>query len=249
MNLAGRKSLTLALPVGTALIVLTPVYAGPKLVMNGKTASTDVRVINGKAYAPVADMAKALSMVVVKRSDGYEIKKAGGATPVQGLQGKVGDVLFDGRWRFQVLSPPQIVESYIMKTNASTDYSVYRDIAHADATTHTFTPLAGYKLVAIPCRVTNARNIKQALLIGDARNHTALADMSGGSHEVIAYDVSGGPWRTKELLPGAKEDMVLLFAVPLATQLKDLIFTLRGVSSTDASVDKYSSDVRVSLTP
>ena len=35
----------------------TPVLAGPTLVLNGKTASTDVRTINGSAYVRLADVA------------------------------------------------------------------------------------------------------------------------------------------------------------------------------------------------
>src|SRR5215211_7802906 len=103
---------SLALPL--SVLISTSALAGPSLVMNGKVASTNVRTIDGSAYVKLADVAKALGMVVVKRGDGYEIKKAGGANPIQGvLQGKIGDVLFDGKWRFQALEVQQ-PESYTM---------------------------------------------------------------------------------------------------------------------------------------
>ena len=49
-------------------------------------------------------MAKAIEMEVVPIEGGYEIRKAGRATPAAGLQGKINDVLFDGKWLFQVLA-------------------------------------------------------------------------------------------------------------------------------------------------
>src|SRR5690242_16254088 len=104
---------------------------GARLILNGKVASTGVKTINSKAYVPLADVAKSLDMTVVKVPGGYEIKKAGGATPISGLRGKVGDVLFDGKWRFQVLSV-DTVDSYQLKNKSTTDYAVYNSVAEMD---------------------------------------------------------------------------------------------------------------------
>jgi hypothetical protein len=93
--------------------------SGAKLIFNARVASTDVRTLQGKAYVPLADVARALDMTVVPVRGGYEIKKAGGATPISGLRGKVGEVLFDGKWRFQVLSV-ETVDSYRMKNKSTT---------------------------------------------------------------------------------------------------------------------------------
>src|SRR5436189_1690352 len=72
-----------------------------KLILNGKVASTDVRMINGRPYVPLADIARATGQVLVKKGSGYEIIAQGGANQVEGLHGKIGDTLFDGKWRLK----------------------------------------------------------------------------------------------------------------------------------------------------
>ena len=51
----GRNWVLGALALGVAGVALA--QAGSTLVINGNVASTDVRVINGKAYVPIADVA------------------------------------------------------------------------------------------------------------------------------------------------------------------------------------------------
>jgi hypothetical protein len=148
--LCGFAALALALALNAS-----PAWAGDTLIINGKTASTDVRIIGGSAYVKLADVAKALGMVVTKRADGtYEIAKAGGTNQVQGaVQGKVGDVLFDGRWRFQVLGV-QMPDSYTMNTPSAEPTSYPADTLLFDRTTHVVRAKPGYKLVIVPCRMT-----------------------------------------------------------------------------------------------
>jgi hypothetical protein len=215
---------------------------GSKLVMNGNVASTSVRVIDGKAYVPLTDVAAALDMTVVPIDGGYEIKKAGGATPITGLQGKVGDVLFDGKWRFQVLSA-DTVDSYKMKNKSTIDYALYNQVADFDGDTNTFTPKAGRRLIAVKCRVTNGRNATYSLWVNNNDTRTALADDQGESHPPFVYDMDESePFSTKKLLPGAKTDFTILFSVPEDTKPKDLVFTLRTISNNDKG-----NDARVSL--
>lgn len=108
-----RIQVALALPFTFSAL---PALAGDTLIMNGQTASTEVRTIGGSAYVKLADVAKALGMVLIKRPDGkYEISRAGGTNQVEGVaQGKIGSVLFDGKWRFQVQSV-QTPADYTMK--------------------------------------------------------------------------------------------------------------------------------------
>lgn len=221
------KTLEITLAFSATLAVAALAVANSKLILNGKVASTDVRVIGGTPYVRLSDVARALDMVVVKRGDGYEIKKAGGATPIQGLQGKIGDVLFDGKWRFQVLSV-QTPDSFAMKTQAE-PYGQYEGTKFNGAT-RVFTPQPGYKLVIIQCRVTNGQNTKQTLwtALGDKDTRTALADTQGGSHPPVAYDFEGAPIQTQPLVPGAIITFPVVFSVPQATQVKDLIFTLKN---------------------
>jgi hypothetical protein len=231
-----RLGVLAALPLGVAVAAWAA--GGRKLVMNGRTVSTRVQTIQGQAYVPLADVAKAQGMVVVPIAGGYEIRKAGGAHPISGLRGKVGDVLFDGKWRFQVLSV-NTVDSYTMQHHATNDYGTYHDVV--DFEDKVVRPKEGRNLIAIKCRVTNGRNSTQSLWVYNNDTHTALADSQGESYPPAIYDLEEtGSFDSKKLLPGAKLDFTVLFSVPEGTHLKDLVFTLRTLS------DK-GSDVRVTL--
>ncbi len=237
-----RKSLGFAAAV---LAAATPALAGQKLVLNGKTASTNVRVINGTAYVSLADVARALGMIVVKRGDGYEITKPGGANQVGGnLQGKIGDVLFDGQWRFQVLSV-QTPDAYLVKTPGV--QGIFRGISSIqnDENTRLVRAAPGFKLVVIQCRMANGQKTPQTFWMAQSGVRNALTDTQGESYAPFGYDLEGAPTQSKTLLPGAGTSFPILFSVPDATSLKDLVFTLRN---NDFSANKPRvSDVRVSL--
>lgn len=244
MNIMEAPGPCSGLPIALAGLIGAGWALGPNLVMNGKVASTDVRVIDGSAYVKVADVAKALNMVVVKRAGGYEITKAGGANAIEGVtQGKVGDVLFDGRWRFQVVSVTT-PDSYTMKSDADTYDSA--GLTHLDRATRVLTPKADYKLVVIQCRVSNGQKEKAQLwtAISDTKMNTALADSDGTSHPPVAYDFQGAPTQTTALIPGASLNFPIIFSVPKETKIKDIVYTLR----TNGGADSSYKDVRVSLT-
>ena len=229
---------TLAVATGAATIAWAA--GGPKLIMNGKVASNSVRTFNGKAYVPLADVARAQGMTVVPINGGYEIKTAGGATPIAGLRGKVGDTLFDGKWRFTVLSVDK-PDVYYLKNKVTTDYAVYNGVAELDG--KQFTAREGRQLVALKCRISNSRNSTASLWVYNNDTRTALADDQGESYPPIGYDMEeSGPYSTKALLPGAKTDFTVLFSVPEDTNLQDLVFTLRTINNKDKG-----NDARVSL--
>jgi hypothetical protein len=225
-------------------LAASPVRAGETLVMNGTTASTDVRTLNGSAYVKLSDVAKALGMVLVKRPGGYELTKAGGANQVQGVtQGKVGDVLFDGKWRFQVLSVEK-PDSYTMKTPGVEPSSWPRDIIDYSSTTRILKAKPGYQLVVLNGRVTTGVKQKRTLWTAsiDKQNNTALTDTEGSSYTPVGYDFEGGPTQSKWLVQGAALSFPILFSVPETAVLKDLIFTLKNNQT-----DEKANDVRVSL--
>ena len=228
--------LVFALPMGSA-------WADQNLVMNGKVVSTSVRTVGGSPYVKLSDVAKALSMVVSKRPGGYEITKSGGTNQVQGLQGKIGDLLFDGRWRFQVLSVAQ-PDTYTMKTPGDEPSSYPADTINFDRKTQLVSPKSGYKLVVIQCRMINGQKNKQTFWLAAKDGNNALADQQGESYAPIGYDLEGAPIQSKPLLPGAKTDFPILFSVPQNIELKDLVFTLRN-----NDFSQKGNDVRVSLTP
>ena len=166
----------------------------------------------------------------------------GGANQVEGLNGKIGQMLFDGKWRFQVQDVSQ-VDTYKLKVPSSEqDYAKYHDVAEEDLDTHTFTPKEGYTFIAVQCLVKNGQNKVQQLdaYLNDPK--TGLADDQGNSYPPIIYDMhSKGAWVTKPLLPGSQATMTVLFAVPTGTKPKDLVFTLKNWS------DSKGHDARVSL--
>jgi|GEM_PF-1784979 Telomeric repeat-binding factor 2. len=166
----------------------------------------------------------------------------GGANQVEGLNGKVGQMLFTGKWRFQVLSA-EPVETYALKAPGSEqDYAKYHDVAEYDDASRTFTPKAGYTFVAVRCKAKNGQKKVQQLDFYLNDQKTALADEQGNSHPPIAFDMqSKGAWVTKPLLPGSEVDITVLFAVPPDTKLKDVVFTLKNWE------DRVGKEVRVSL--
>lgn len=215
-----------------------------KLFLNGKVASTQVQTVNGQAVVSLQDLARALGMVVVKNANGdYEITKAGGTTQIQGLNGKIGDVLFDGKWRFKVSGVSTPV-SYTLKTGADLGEGYYAGgLVKWNGTTRTLLPETGHRLVVLQCQAINAVAQKRSLWIADNNTNTALADADGESHPAVVHDFGGAPIQSKPLLQGAKLDFNLVFSVPQGTQMKDLVFTL--VANGDI---ENARDTRISLT-
>jgi hypothetical protein len=207
----------LTLCVATALAQATM-----NLILNGKTASTRVKMIGGEAWVPVKDVATALGQPLKKTATGYQIGESGGANAVSGLTGKMGDTLFDGSWRFTVTG--------IKEATEYTDhYTANRPVTHKAP--------SGKKLILADIVVKNGMTIKNYLNLRlGLENLTSLADADGRSFPVISYDLrtgsgqpfgGGGDWDyTEELLPGAKADVVAIFAVPNDYKQSDLVFTL-----------------------
>ena len=173
-------------------------------------------------------------------------KPAGGANQVKGVtEGKVGSLLFDGHWRFQVLKVDPAVDTYTMKVvNSEQDYAKYHDLADYDDATHTFTAKSGNTLIAVDCLAKNGQaKLEQLDWFSDQQN-TALTDNQSNSYTPIAIDmVSKGVWVTKNLLQGSSEKLTMVFAVPTGTTPQDLVVTLKNWE------DHKGKDVRVHLTP
>jgi hypothetical protein len=166
----------------------------------------------------------------------------GGANQVTGLNGKVGQVLWDGRWRFQV-QEVQMVDKYTLKVPSSQqDYGRFHNVASEDLATHTYTPLPGYTFVAVKCLAKNGQKTVQQLDCYPPDLHAALTDNQGVSYPPIVYDMqSEGAWTSKKLLPGSAQPLTILFAVPPGTKLQDLVFTLKNWA------DNKRTDLRISL--
>lgn len=219
--------------VAIATATATAMEAGKTVLFHGNTVSTDVTVINGRAYVPLSDMARALGGKLKQRGNDYVIVTGsggdgqnvpGGANEIKGQAGKVGDLMFNGFWRFQV-----------------------QKVEHADAytnryfnTTGTWKPnSANEELVIVTCLIKNGHKETEEPILGAAASrNTALADDQGQSYPPLVYDV-----RTGSLLPGAGKTFAVVFSVPKETKLKSLVFTLYGYGVTSTK----ATDVRIAL--
>ncbi|MBS1719363.1 MAG: hypothetical protein JST35_02830 [Armatimonadetes bacterium] len=84
--------------IGVQALVKKPiVYAGAK-------SGEDAVVMNGKTYVPVSILKKAGFTVTDEKSQLSVTPPAGGANQMAANEGKVGDWLFNGVWRFRVNS-------------------------------------------------------------------------------------------------------------------------------------------------
>ena len=169
--------------------------------------------------------------------------KPGGANQVEGMRGKIGDMLWDGKWRFQVISmeTPAKYEA-ARQADIQADYSLYSPVADWD-TQRTITPKEGNTLVVFRCLVKNGVPQPRALYCVVPFTRTAVTDMDGASYRPIAYDMPGSIFQSRDITPGGTLRFAVLFAVPKEAKLKDLIFTLRTIHGGLND----GKDVRVSL--
>jgi hypothetical protein len=226
MSGGGEMKKLVGLTFGIAVVGSTLAWIGfQRVSVEGKFATSDVIVRNGKTYAPISDIAKAMGMVVVKTSGGYDLVRPGGANMVQGLRGKIGQELFNGKYRFTVL---EVVRTSAYKPRF---YNPGYDI----------TPSApSNEILAIICRLKNGTKepVTIDLLMGA---NTAVTDMKEQSY---APDMGAGTdlaSRGPKVLPGAAVDFALTFEIPKSAELKDLVFTVNDLTA------KPNPDFRVSL--
>jgi hypothetical protein len=178
-----------------------------RLYLNGKVVSTNVLVSNGVAYVPIKDVAAALDMAAEKRPDGFALAKAGGANQVEGLQGKVGDDLFNGMYRLKVTRVTR-KESYTRQ------YSKGDVISAPD----------GKEVLTVFIRIKNGTKKTQTIDLVFPGSNTGVTDAGEHSIGPITGLASDTPSRAADLLPGAAVDTALIFFVPKGAVLKDLVF-------------------------
>jgi hypothetical protein len=202
------------------------------LFVEGQLASSDVRVINGKGYVPIRDVAAALHMNLVSYQGGINLTRAGGANQVEGWHGVVGGPeIFTGKWRFWARSIQQM-DSYPLK---------YRGEAGQMVPTN-----AGETLFVVDCRIKNATNVNQEMILTVHRaGHDALTDDQEHSFQPIDFDAhnENGPYGGPTLLPGAAGEFAVVFSAPKGTNPKDFVFS---ILSSPADTEK-GTDLRISV--
>jgi len=215
----GIASIAGAAPAGTA-------------VYNGKVISSHVKVIGGVAYIPLADTARALGGSVAKDGEGYAIESssgaAGGSNQINGLNGKIGQMLFTGSWRFEVTSVT-IVQSFTEQ---------YRPQPT------TINPAgANDELVVVSGIVKNGQKDTEQLFMRTANpNDNTITDNQGASYGgPLDYDFPSDSGYGPQLAPGAASKFNMVFQCPKGTTLQSLIFTVKDFGSAPAK------DVRVDI--
>ncbi len=179
-----------------------------RLYVNGELASSSVIERNGVSYVPIKDIATALKLNVQRTSRGIELAAEGGANQAEGITGKVGDVLFNGFARFQVVK--------VIRGKEYTNQFA--------GTNEKITPFPeGDDLVIIVCRIKNG--MKSRVTCGlPCGSETGLADTqdhSFGPRTGLSIDC---PSRGQDLLPGAAVDFALTFDVPPGAELGELVY-------------------------
>jgi len=83
-----------------------------RLILNGKPVAAQAIVVNGQKYVPVSALESAGFHASVT-GDTLSLSQsdaAGGANQIGAVEGKTGDWLFNGIWRFRVVSVEKIAE-------------------------------------------------------------------------------------------------------------------------------------------
>ena len=191
------------------------VQATTKLYVGGNLASNGVIERNGVAYVPLKDVATALKMNVSKSARGWEMGTAGGANMTEGVNGKIGEVLFNGYWRFQVVKMYRGNEYTNQFSGDSQKVTPYPD---------------GMDLVVLTCRIKNGTKNKVTVLLpaGELTGITDDKERSVQPRNGLSADI---PNRGVDLLPGAALDFALTFDVPHEAKLKDLVYQVNAAVS------------------
>lgn len=232
----GLVAVTAMVTAGAALAAV-----GTKLVINGNPVMTDVRQINGRTYIPLDDVAKALKLKVYPGKGQISLLPAGGANQVGGkFQGKIGEEIFTGKYRF-IVNSIQETQKYQMKY---ANKRIYKQLIEAEE---------NEKLIVVDCRLKNGTPQKDEFVFYsgtayDFGGNTALTDDDGTSKAPEAYDVApdeGAP-DGAFALPGAAIRFAIIFKVTPNFKPKDLVYTIVRYSER-ADKDKKGTDLRVSL--
>ncbi|HWA81898.1 MAG TPA: DUF4352 domain-containing protein [Fimbriimonadaceae bacterium] len=192
------------------------------LTVNGKSVTTDFIEKGGRTYVPLADVAKVLDMKVAKNGSGYTLEPVGGANQLEGLHGKIGDVIRTPEFTFEV---KKVVKAQHYKRQFT------------DGTVDAQRP--GNTIVAIVVRMKNATN-KVMYLNPFGMDLTALTDEDEHTYTQYTGGWADVPAGNHQMIPGSATDFALVFEVPEKAQLKDLVYQADGMGITGHPILRIS---------
>lgn len=225
---------TLAIITGSAT-VFGWAMGGSVLQINGKPVSNRVKVMDGESWVPVRDLAKSQGLVVTSSGGVLNLVTAGGANQVGTLQGKIGDTLFDGHWKFSI-SKFEPVDTYTIVTAAQTDYGVTSPVSEIE--NGVITPKKGTKLYVATCTLKNGMTHGAQFEWTSSDTKNAVADTNGVNHPWLVFDIASSAFVTKEMLPGAAINFKICFAVADGATPQDVVITLLTLG------EKTGTDIR-----
>ncbi len=226
-----RATASVLLPVVALAIASGAAWAvqtGLRLTMDGAVVSTNVRSIDGRAYVPLVDVAKALGRTVNASGGAYDLALAASAQRRDGLNGKMATDGFSGLWRLNVRSVEQVA-----------GYSPQYGSDKAPITPRE----SGDALVVIKCQLRNGTKAMQDVSFDrNASGNTAVVDDQEHGYVPLAYDARNSGYGSAKIPPATTMDFAILFSVPAGAKLTHLTYSVGG-----AGMDK-STDFQVSLT-
>jgi hypothetical protein len=195
------------------------------LVVNNKTIVTDIQTIGGQSYLPLKDVAKAFEVVITKEGSVYKLAPEGGANQVGNKVVRVGQEIFDGRWRLVVNKVERVSEYRLTSTKPYTvDFSDYHDITGGNGKEEVIKPKKGYLLVA---HIRLKNGMKQKAKFGmSEKGNTAIIGEGEKTFTPLIFDTESDGNATRDLLPGSAIEVKILFAVPNDFKPTAMIFTL-----------------------
>jgi hypothetical protein len=224
------KKFALCVALGsTAVGAFAFFHQSSNLYIGGNLASSNVIQRNGVSYVPIKDVASALKLTLAQTGRGIELTSAGGANQVSGVSGKIGDTLFNGFARFQVV---KVVRGKEYTNQFSGDSQKVTPTVEAD------------DLVVVVIHAKNAINDSITFMLPGGSD-TALTDTDGHSYQFRSGMSMDIPSRGVSALPGAAVDFALTFDVPSSAKLGDLVYqlSLAGFGTNGSEKKKF----RVSL--
>jgi hypothetical protein len=198
------------------------------LYISGNLASSGVFMHNGSAYVPVKDVATALKLTITKTGRGIELVDAGGANQVTGITGKVGDVLWNGYIRFQIV---KVIRAKTYTNEFTGDNKVITPDKPDD------------DLFVAVCKISNG--LKNAVTVEYPGGETMLTDDQGQSHSPFLGMSADIGSRGTDLLPGASFGFALTFEIPSSAVVGDLVYQASVAGSNTNGVEKKKFRVSV----
>ena len=223
-----KKAVLFLLAGAVVTSALAAYYQASHLSIDGKLVSTSLIERNGVTYVPVRDVATALGKTLTKTASGYDIGGAvsGGAYQINGVTGKVGDVLFNCYARFQVV---KVIRSTAYTNQFNSDHDVVKPYP------------VDQELIIVVCRIKNGTNETVTCGLPGGGN-TALTDNDEHSYGPDHRSIDA-PSNGVKILPGAAVDFGITFDVPPGTQLKDLVYEPTFYGVLGASAKKFRISV------